>query len=229
MPALENIVKHFGDKCILKGMTLNLVESGITCLLGASGCGKSTVLRIAAGLTEADSGTNNVDAEHCGVVFQDPRLVPWLTVRENLLLALPPQRRKEVDPLLRSTLSQVELDFDEVGQLMPSELSGGMAQRTGIARALLRDPNMLMMDEPFAALDAITRGKLQTMIKSLVENKGIRCLFVTHDISEAFLIAKRIIIMKDCTSSSTYEEHQFSDLEQQASIRKEILRILNKE
>ena len=229
MSELEHIVKSFGSKRVLDDMALDLADSGVTCLLGASGCGKSTVLRIAAGLTEADSGISRIAPEHCGVVFQDPRLIPWLTVEENLALALPPAQRKQGRPQLASVLSQVKLDIEGIGKLMPSELSGGMAQRVGIARALLREPDLLMMDEPFAALDAIPRGKLQNMLRMLVEEKHIRCLFVTHDISEAFTIASRIVVMSEGRTAATYEAAEFADLAQQASIRKTILTLLDKE
>ncbi|WP_446424758.1 ATP-binding cassette domain-containing protein, partial [Mailhella sp.] len=150
MLILENIEKSFGETRVLSGVSLELAPAGITCLLGASGCGKSTLLRIAAGLERADAGTVHSRAEDCAMVFQDPRLLPWLSVGENLRLALSGlMPRREVSAAVERALAMVELPA-ATARALPRELSGGMAQRVGVARALLRKPRLMLMDEPFA-------------------------------------------------------------------------------
>lgn len=134
MIAFADVIKSFGDRRVLNGMTLDMAERGITCLLGASGCGKSTALRVTAGLIAPDAGSLHIPAGSCGVVFQDSRLLPWLTTEENLALALPSaQRRAEAALRVAQVLREVALDPRETGRLFPRELSGGMAQRAGIA------------------------------------------------------------------------------------------------
>lgn len=194
MPALDSVSKSFGSHKVLAGISLSLAE-GISCLLGHSGCGKSTLLRIAAGLIPADAGRVLIDPAQCVMVFQEPRLLPWLTVAENLALALHSGDKQQYGGRIRAALDRVQLE--NVEHLLPRELSGGMAQRVGLARALLRQPKFLLMDEPFASLDAITRGDLQKMLVTLIAEQKITCLFVTHDISEALLMANHIHVMQD--------------------------------
>lgn len=194
LPAVDAVSKYFGMQQVLNNVSLSLRKGGITCLLGPSGCGKSTLLRIAAGLLKPDAGRVHLDPRECAMVFQEPRLLPWLTVAENLALALYKGPAAEKRQAVSTALKLVELGSIE--EQLPRELSGGMAQRVGLARALLRSPSFLLMDEPFAALDAITRGVLQKMLVTLIDQRGISCLFVTHDIQEALLIADHIAVMQ---------------------------------
>ena len=198
-PVLDSIHKSFGAKPVLEGISLSLAAGGITCLLGPSGCGKSTLLRIAAGLIPPEAGEVLIEPARTAMVFQDPRLLPWLTVAENLSLALPGTPAAEKKRSLRQVLDLVSLPLSggDVRGLLPRELSGGMAQRVSLARALLRRPDFLLMDEPFAALDAITRGELQKMLVSLIAKERVNCLFVTHDLNEALIIADHIKVLKD--------------------------------
>ena len=221
MLILENIHKSFGEKAVLRDVSLELAPSGITCLLGASGCGKSTLLRIAAGLEKADSGAVRALPDDCAMVFQDPRLLPWLTAGENLRLALPGSMRgSEAAAEIERALAMVELPAS-AARSMPRELSGGMAQRVGVARALLRRPRLMLMDEPFAALDAITRTHLQDMLRTLMGES--HCLFVTHDISEAFRVAERICIMHEGRIARRFESAEFATQEQRRELRKLIV------
>ena len=221
MLILENIQKSFGENSVLNGVSLELAPAGITCLLGASGCGKSTLLRIAAGLEQADAGTVHSRAEDCAMVFQDPRLLPWLSVGENLRLALPGlMPRREASAAVERALSMVELPASTARSL-PRELSGGMAQRVGVARALLRKPRLMLMDEPFAALDAITRTRLQDMLRSLMASA--HCLFVTHDITEAFRVAQRICVMHEGRIARTFSAADFAEAEQRRALRRLIV------
>ena len=229
MIAFADVIKSFGDRRVLNGMTLEMAERGITCLLGASGCGKSTALRVAAGLIAPDAGSLHIPAGSCGVVFQDSRLLPWLTTEENLALALPSaQRGAEAALRVAQVLREVALDPRETGKLFPRELSGGMAQRAGIARAMLRNPRILMMDEPFASLDAMTRSDLQLMLKTLVEEQDMACLFVTHDMEEAFSLARRIVIMRDGRTAAMFERNDFSTPEKREHVRDNILTCLGR-
>lgn len=189
---IHDIHKAFAGKTVLRGVSLVLPRGKIVCLLGASGCGKSTLLRIVAGLLPADAGRVDVGAGACATVFQEPRLLPWLTVAENLALALPFwQRRTSKRAAIAAALRQVRLPGCE--ERLPHELSGGMAQRVGIARALLQQPAVLLMDEPFAALDALTRREQQSLLAEVVRERA--CLFVTHDLDEALAIASQILVL----------------------------------
>lgn len=195
MLALTNVNKAMGQQAVLENVTLMLEENCIHCLLGPSGCGKSTLLRVAAGLLKADSGTVHLNPKECAMVFQEPRLLPWLTVSENLALALNHLPKNSHAEAIEQALKRIQLNH--VQHYMPSELSGGMAQRVGIARAILRQPTILLMDEPFAALDAITRTELQQMLLTLMQEQKTTCLFVTHDIDEAITLGDQISIMRN--------------------------------
>lgn len=221
---LRGVHKRFGNQPVLRGTDLELASSGITCLLGTSGCGKSTLLRITAGLEAADSGEVSTSPEHCAMVFQDPRLLPWLTVRENLGLALP-SSCTDAEKRIAEALALVELPH-HLFRAMPHELSGGMAQRVGVARALLRSPSLMLMDEPLAALDAITRQNLQGMLRELMQSS--LCLFVTHDINEALNIAARVCIMENGVISECFDASDFSTPERRESVRRNIVTHLNK-
>ena len=223
MPLLRGIEKSFGSRKVLHNTDLDLAPSGITCLLGPSGCGKSTLLRITAGLEKADSGRVLIRPDECAVVFQDPRLLPWLTVQENLRLALP-SSCSDAAHRMAEVLGMVEL-APSILSAMPRELSGGMAQRVGVARALLRSPRILLMDEPFAALDAITRSNLQTMLKKLMEHA--LCLLVTHDMEEALRVGRRISVMERGSISENFDMMDCPDTERKESVRSSILAHLN--
>jgi len=174
----------------------------LVCVVGASGCGKSTLLRILAGFEHATSGTVEVagapvtgpDPER-GVVFQDYGLFPWLSVRENI--AYGPRQARLQRPVVaeRTERFLAAVGLTRFADRYPSELSGGMQQRVAIARVLANDPSLLLMDEPFGALDALTRSSLQGELSRIHRETGTTVLFVTHSIEEAVFLADRVVVM----------------------------------
>ncbi|HEX7625187.1 MAG TPA: ABC transporter ATP-binding protein [Anaeromyxobacteraceae bacterium] len=204
----------YGRQPVFEGVDLTIERCEIVCLIGASGCGKSTLLRLLAGLAEPTDGEVVVDGEadqggqggrrgrrraaKAGVVFQSPALLPWLTVAENAGFGLDFACRPAAARALRAervarTLEQVGLG-EHAGQ-KPRSLSGGMAQRVALARALARDPEIIYLDEPFSALDAITRESMQDLLVSLAHCHRTAALLVTHDIDEALRIGDRVLLL----------------------------------
>jgi NitT/TauT family transport system ATP-binding protein len=188
----------------LDGINLSIRAKEFVCLLGPSGCGKSTILGMVAGLTKPSTGSVTIDgrsvdtaraAHQIGLVFQDAVLLPWRTVAENVSLPLEVLKlpRSERQARVKSVLDLVGLDGFE--KRFPHELSGGMRQRVGIARALSFDPRVLLMDEPFGALDAITRDRMSIELLRIWEQQQKTVVFVTHSIGEAAFLADRIVVM----------------------------------
>lgn len=227
---ISSISKHYpiaGRKLeVLKDLSLDLGDREITVILGRSGCGKTTLLRLIAGLEPADSGAVEFDGK-TGMIFQEPRLMPWLTVTDNILFGLPfSERRKRTEhPKLRHLIELTGLSGFETAY--PAQLSGGMQQRAGLARALAYDPDYLLMDEPFAALDHFTRQQMQQELISIhkTEQKGI--LFVTHSIDEALTIGKKIIILENGGCKTEYllrQEYPRNLLDEElVELKKEII------
>lgn len=177
---------------VLKGIDLTIPEGRITVVLGRSGCGKTTLLRLVGGLEAPDSGEIRFGASHrTAFVFQEPRLMPWLDVTRNILFGL---RGKEEEPgLVKDIIETVGLSGFE--KAYPAQLSGGMQQRTALARALAYRPSLILMDEPFAALDHFTREQMQQELIRVQETENCSILFVTHSIDEALLLGHRILII----------------------------------
>lgn len=193
-----------GPAVIVKDFTLKVREGEFVCIIGHSGCGKSTVLSILMGLNEETSGNVVVDGKEVtgpgrdrGVVFQSAALLPWMSVRDNLLLAIASrdgvQTHEARCQLADRYLTQVGLDG--LGDCVPDELSAGMRQRVGIARAFAVEPKVLLLDEPFSLLDALTRFELQDQLVQICERTRKTVLMVTHDVDEALLLADRIVMM----------------------------------
>lgn len=185
---------------ILEDINLTIKEGEFIVIVGHSGCGKSTLLKIIAGLTKADEGTiiNNGSiitepGMDRGMVFQEHRLFPWLTVQDNIAIGLGGYAKSEKERLIDEHLNLVHLsDFKNA---YPSQLSGGMSQRTAIARGLINNPKILLLDEPFGALDALTKIELQQEIVKIWQNQKTTMIMVTHDIEEAVYLADRIVVM----------------------------------
>ena len=203
---IENVVKKFngrnGEMVALNGVTLDIHDNEFICVVGPSGCGKSTLLNIIAGLLEPTSGEVYCDGKLVegtgtdrGVVFQQYALFPWLTVKKNVRFALEMRgiKGKEADNLAMIYLEKV--DLTKFADHYPKELSGGMKQRVAIARAYAADPHVLLMDEPFGALDAQTRTQLQTELLQTWERDQKTCFFITHDVDEAIILAQKVIVM----------------------------------
>ena len=185
----------------LRDASLRLQASDFLALLGPSGCGKSTLLRLIAGLDRPNSGTLTWDAGHppkpgdIGYVFQDATLLPWASAEENIFLPLRLRgmSRARAQPDIDAVLARVGLTGFEHAR--PRQLSGGMRMRVSIARALVTKPRLLLMDEPFAALDEFTRHRLQADLLTLWRDLGCTVVFVTHSIYEAAFLARRIVLM----------------------------------
>ena len=188
------------------------IERGdIHCLVGRSGCGKTTLLKLAAGLLLPDSGSVCINGNRVarpdqtiGFVFQSPNLLEWLSVLENVLLPISLQRKPNSADIGKAQQQLVLVGLSNFHARYPHELSGGQQSRVAIARALITEPLVLLMDEPFAALDALTREELQDDLLKLCENQKTTVLFVTHDIAEAIYLADRIAVM-----DSGQVRHQF--------------------
>lgn len=193
--ALSGVGKRFGERIALADVSLAVARGAIVTLVGPSGCGKSTLLRIVAGLETADEGRVLRAEGEIGYVFQDPTLAPWATVADNVGLPfrLAGQTPPDVATRIAAALDRVGLG--EAAALYPRELSGGMRMRAAIARALVGRPRILLMDEPFGALDEITRSGLDEELLRLRDREGFSCLFVTHSVGEAVRVSDRILVM----------------------------------
>jgi sulfonate transport system ATP-binding protein len=183
--------RTFGSREVLRGLDLTLAQGEFVALLGRSGSGKSTFLRVLAGLDPAAEGTVRVPRRR-SVVFQDPRLLPWASVLDNVTLGL---SGKLVRSKAGSVLAEVGLAGHEHD--WPKTLSGGEAQRAALARALVRDPQLLLLDEPFGALDALTRVRMHALVQELHSRYRPAVLLVTHDVDEAVLLADRVLVLTD--------------------------------
>ena len=203
---IDNVVKKFngrnGEMIALNGVTLDIHDNEFICVVGPSGCGKSTLLNIIAGLLEPTSGEVYCEGKLVegtgtdrGVVFQQYALFPWLTVKKNVRFALEMRgiKGKEADQLAMKYLEKV--DLVKFANHYPKELSGGMKQRVAIARAYAAEPQVLLMDEPFGALDAQTRTQLQSELLQTWERDMKPCFFITHDVDEAIILAQKVIVM----------------------------------
>jgi NitT/TauT family transport system ATP-binding protein len=200
--SLDHVDKRYpGGLLALQDVSLRVAAGEFVTLLGPSGCGKSTVLRLVAGLERADAGEvlapalRDESVASTAFVFQEPTLMPWASVFDNtwLPLRLAGLSRREAAPRVREMLASVGLaDFAEA---FPAELSGGMKMRASIARALVTRPRVLLMDEPFAALDEITRNRLNADLLALWSAQRLSVLFVTHSVYEAVFLSQRVLVM----------------------------------
>jgi sulfonate transport system ATP-binding protein len=183
------VTRAFGPTVVLAGVDLAIAAGETVALLGGSGSGKSTLLRVLAGLDDEAAGEWTRHGT-TAVVFQEHRLLPWKRVAENVALGLTgPGIGARVDRAL------AEVGLADRGRAWPAELSGGQAQRVAVARALVREPDLLLLDEPFGALDALTRLRMQGLLRRLRAEHGFAALLVTHDVEEALLLADRVLLL----------------------------------
>jgi NitT/TauT family transport system ATP-binding protein len=199
---LESVTKKFNGFLVLENISFEVADGEFVCLLGPSGCGKTTVLRLAAGLVAPMGGNLFLDGKkidgvnkECGFVFQEYALFPWRTVKENIEFG--PQAKgldkNECDRISKHYIDLMGLNGFE--NHYPKELSGGMKQRVGIARAYANNPKLLLMDEPFGALDAQTRNLMQGELLRIWEKEHISVLFVTHSVDEAVFLGDKVVVM----------------------------------
>lgn len=202
---IRNLSKQYGDKSVFKNINLDIKKGEFITLLGPSGCGKSTLLRCIAGLNESNGGEiimNGKDINNTppkdrkiGMVFQNYALFPNMTVKENVAFGLKIKKQSNIEEKVKKYLTMVELDSRE--DYYPHELSGGQKQRVALARTLIMEPQIILLDEPLSALDAKIRKNLRGKISEIQKKLGITTIFVTHDQEEALTISDRVFIMKE--------------------------------
>lgn len=206
---LENISRTFADKTVVKNITLAAKPGEIIGILGTSGCGKSTLLRAISGLDQDYDGHVFINDqpsrgihEQTGFIFQEPRLLPWLNVIENITFGL--KGKKQANTVMAEKYVK-HVGLEDHSDLYPRQLSGGMAQRVAIARALVTSPEILLLDEPFSALDAFTKMQLQDLLLDIWKIYQSIMVLVTHDIDEAIYLCDRIIILRGEPGEITHE------------------------
>lgn len=203
--SLKNVNKKFTIKNneveVLRQINLEVNRGEFVCIVGASGCGKSTMLKLITTIEDATSGEISIDgvpvkgpSEKCSMIFQESRLFPWLTTEQNIGFTLPAKMsKKEKEETIKYHINLVGLSGFE--RAVPNQLSGGMQQRVSIARALATHPELLLLDEPFGALDAFTRINMQEEVLRIWEQEQTTMVLVTHDVDEAIYLADRIVVM----------------------------------
>ena len=196
---VSRLRRLYGSRVVIDGLDLSIARGEFVAMLGESGCGKTTLLRALAGLDPVDGG-RIVGPARPSVVFQEHRLLPWAPLWRNVALGMESGEgaRAAADALREVGLAGRENDW-------PRNLSGGQQQRVALARALVREPRLLLLDEPFAALDALTRIKMHGLIKELVERHKPGVLLVTHDVDEAITLADRILVMREGRIAASYD------------------------
>lgn len=211
--SIKNINKFYtssdgNEVHALKDVNLTVSDGEFVCIVGPSGCGKSTLLEIIAGLMEPTTGTIELDGKpvngtsrDIGVVFQDPSLFPWRTIRNNIAFGMEVANvpKEQQEKQIRKYINMVNLNGFE--NKYPSQLSGGMKQRVGLARTFATNPKVILMDEPFSAVDHLTRCTLQEELIHIQQSEGKTVLFVTHDINEAVFLADRVVLLSPRPSS----------------------------
>ncbi|SUZ87886.1 uncharacterized protein METZ01_LOCUS40740 [marine metagenome] len=190
----SSVSKNFGEISALENINISVNHGEFLALIGPSGCGKSTILRLASGLDSPSSGKIDISTDKVGYVFQDATLMPWRTVRKNVgLLAELEKFDKEI--IKKKTDDILELvGLEDFADHYPFALSGGMKMRASLARSLVLDPELFLFDEPFGALDLITRGRLNVELLQLYTSKKFTSLFVTHSVEEALFLSSRVIV-----------------------------------
>ena len=208
---IDNVLKRFPKDVepVLDHISIDVADGELVALIGPSGCGKSTVLNILAGLIKPTEGQVSFSDPNMRVsyVFQGPRLLPWRNVRRNVAFSLEQTRLSNAAKQLaiRDAIRRVNLEGHE--HKYPHQLSGGMQQRVAIARGLAVKPRLLLLDEPFGALDALTRSYMQEELLGIVRGAGTTAILVTHDIDEALLLADRILVMSSRPGTIKHELH----------------------
>jgi sulfonate transport system ATP-binding protein len=192
---------HGARQVVLRDITVDVGPGEVLAILGTSGCGKSTLLRAAAGLDSPDTGSVLIDGspvrgidERCAVAFQEPRLLPWHTLQANVAIGLPKSSSASAGKAKVAELLKL-VGLERFAKHRPREVSGGMAQRASLARALARTPGVLLLDEPFGALDALTRLKMQDLLLEIHAAQPTTVLLVTHDVDEALQLADRVLVL----------------------------------
>ena len=207
--ALLGVDRTFGTHTVLHEVDIEIDPGEVVALLGSSGSGKSTRLRLIAGLDRPTEGRIEIDGEaarridtRCAMVFQEPRLLPWRSLAANVAFGLPAgTERTKGSPAVRHWLNVVGLG--EFGNHYPRQVSGGMAQRAGLARALARRPGVLLLDEPLASLDALTRLRMRDLLDTVQQEAGTTTVLVTHDVDEAVILADRVLVLRaDATGAA---------------------------
>jgi NitT/TauT family transport system ATP-binding protein len=194
--AFSGVGKRFPDGTVaLAGVDLSVAPGEFVSILGPSGCGKSTLLRVAAGLSQASDGTANVGTDKIGYVFQDPTLLPWRTVQANVELFAELRRLPRDERRRRATEALALVGLGDFARHHPLALSGGMRMRVSLARSLTLEPELFLFDEPFGALDEITRERLNDELLGLYLAKRFTALFVTHSVTEAVYLSSRVVVM----------------------------------
>lgn len=191
---VRGLRRAFGDQQVLGALELQIADGEFVAMLGRSGSGKSTLLRVLAGLDDQVTGSVRVPRSRA-VVFQNPRLLPWRRALANVTFALPDAGPDAPSRIARGHAALQEVGLAEKTRAWPLSLSGGEAQRVSLARALVREPDLLLLDEPFGALDALTRLKMYGLLHDLWARRHMAVLHVTHDVDEAILLADRVVVL----------------------------------
>ncbi|MUM35996.1 ABC transporter ATP-binding protein, partial [Mycolicibacterium sp. CBMA 361] len=179
----------------LDAVSLTVQSGEFVCIVGTSGCGKSTLLNLIAGLEQPTSGELTIGGRRVALMFQEPALFPWLTSRGNIELALRARGVARAQRAVEAGQLLTTVGLADFADARPHQLSGGMRQRVALARALAQDSDVLLMDEPFGALDAMTRDRLHEELERIVEKRGLTVIFVTHNVREAARLADRVIVL----------------------------------